>query len=96
MSSPKGKVKIHISLSRTVIAVSDKVLTPPGFIEPIKGAYSQLIEMLLQQHFERMLGAGIFDISEYFETNQAASTEDAINYFKSLAESGGNNGTETI
>ena len=87
-----SKRKLHISLTDKIMQISDKVLTPPGFFEPIKGAYSQLIEGLLQQHFEKLFSANIFDITEYFEENANCTIEDAVTYFKNKLEKGNEDG----
>lgn len=85
MNAAVKKVKLHISLSLHIMNVSNKVLTPPGFIEPIKGAYSQLLEQLLQQHFERMFNSNIFDIVEYFNNNPDVSIDEARSHFNNLS-----------
>ena len=63
------KRKIHISLTEELITLADKILTPEGFIEPAKGSYSSLFNMLLQQYIEKYFGMPIFDVVSFFREN---------------------------
>ena len=82
MAEPKGTTeKISITLSRKVKEITDKVLTPVGFFEPPKGSYSSLIGTAIQDYLERVHGAQILDIFDFYNNNPEATFDDARNYF---------------
>ncbi len=60
--SIRTTVAISVTVNKQTKAVIDKILAPPGFIEPSKGSYSQLINGLLNQYMETILGADMLTI----------------------------------
>lgn len=59
--------KLSITVNPVIKRLSDEVLTPPGFLEPSKGSYSKLINILLQQYVEKFYDSDILTIMEKSE-----------------------------
>lgn len=79
--SNRTTTAISVTVSNRIKQLVDLVLTPTGFFEPPKGAYSQLVNSLFQDYLEKSLGVSIVDIYDFFEQNPEASLLDAQNFF---------------
>jgi hypothetical protein len=87
MAEPKGTTeKLSLTVPRLTKNVVDKLLTPVGFFEPPKGAYSSLVSTLLQDYLERSHGVQIIDLFDYYGENPDATFDEARDFFTNRAK----------
>jgi hypothetical protein len=73
---------ISVTINKQTKQVTDCLLTPAGFFEPPKGAYSQLINGLLNGYMESTLNTDMFSIMEFCNENPGYTVETLKEHFR--------------
>jgi hypothetical protein len=74
-------VAIGVTIPVPTKEIIDLMLTPPGFFEPPKGSYSQLISGLLNGYILSALNTDIYSVFSFKHNNPDCSFQDLLEEF---------------
>jgi hypothetical protein len=81
-------LQISATVNKELLAVSDKLFTPAGFLKVPKGTYSALISQLLTRYLEDQFGTDIISILELNTKHPEMSVQEMKEFFSANKQKG--------
>lgn len=78
--------QISITVDKRTKKAIDLILTPSGLFKPPKGAYSQLINGLLNGYMEMAVGSDMMSILDYIDANPECTLDELKTGLRELGQ----------